>query len=81
MLNECRSNQFRCRVLRLTNRQADRRERGRLNGIYVKHTGQPLEQVERDMERDRFMSGDDAKAYGLIDAVLDRRPGEAPVAA
>jgi len=55
--------------------------RGRLNGIYVKHTGQPLEQVERDMERDRFMSGDDAKAYGLIDAVLDRRPGEAPVAA
>jgi ATP-dependent Clp protease protease subunit len=55
--------------------------RGRLNGIYVKHTGQPLEQVERDMERDRFMSGDDAKAYGLIDAVLDRRPGEVPVAA
>ena len=55
--------------------------RGRLNGIYVKHTGQTLEQVERDMERDRFMSGDDAKAYGLIDAVLDRRPGEAPVAA
>jgi ATP-dependent Clp protease protease subunit len=55
--------------------------RGRLNGIYVKHTGQPLEQVERDMERDRFMSGDDAKAYGLIDAVLDRRPGEAPAAA
>ncbi|WP_395682030.1 ATP-dependent Clp endopeptidase proteolytic subunit ClpP [Dokdonella sp.] len=55
--------------------------RGRLNGIYVKHTGQPLEQVERDMERDRFMSGDDAKAYGLIDAVLERRPGEAPVAA
>ena len=55
--------------------------RGRLNGIYVKHTGQQLEQIERDMERDRFMSGDDAKAYGLIDAVLDRRPGEAPVAA
>jgi len=55
--------------------------RGRLNGIYVKHTGQPLEQVERDMERDRFMSGDDAKAYGLIDAVLDRRPGDVPVAA
>jgi ATP-dependent Clp protease protease subunit len=55
--------------------------RGRLNGIYVKHTGQALEQVERDMERDRFMSGDDAKAYGLIDAVLDRRPGEAPAPA
>jgi ATP-dependent Clp protease protease subunit len=50
--------------------------RGRLNQIYVKHTGQPLEQIERDMERDRFMSGEDAKSYGLIDAVLDRRPGE-----
>jgi hypothetical protein len=51
--------------------------RGRLNGIYVKHTGQALEQVERDMERDRFMSGEDAKTYGLIDAVLEKRPGEA----
>ncbi len=55
--------------------------RNRLNNIYVKHTGQPIEQIERDMERDRFMSGDEAKAYGLIDAVLERRPGEAPVAA
>ena len=53
--------------------------RGRLNQIYVKHTGQALEQIERDMERDRFMSGEDAKTYGLIDAVLDRRPGETPV--
>jgi ATP-dependent Clp protease protease subunit len=51
--------------------------RGRLNQIYVKHTGQQLEQIERDMERDRFMSGEDAKAYGLIDAVLEKRPGEA----
>ena len=47
--------------------------RSRLNQIYVKHTGQALEQIERDMERDRFMSGEDARAYGLIDAVLDRR--------
>ena len=54
--------------------------RGRLNQLYVKHTGQPLEQIERDMERDRFMSGDEAKAYGLIDAVLERRPGEAAAA-
>lgn len=51
--------------------------RSRLNQIYVKHTGQPLEQIERDMERDRFMSGEDAKAYGLIDEVLDRRAEEA----
>jgi ATP-dependent Clp protease protease subunit len=55
--------------------------RGRLNGIYVKHTGQPLEQVERDMERDRFMSGEDAKAYGLIDSVLERRPGDVTIGA
>ncbi len=54
--------------------------RNRLNNIYVQHTGQPIEQIERDMERDRFMSGDDAKAYGLIDAVLDRRPGETAAA-
>ncbi|MHB1993145.1 ATP-dependent Clp endopeptidase proteolytic subunit ClpP [Metallibacterium scheffleri] len=50
--------------------------RGRLNQIYVQHSGQTLEQIERDMERDRFMSGEDAKAYGLIDAVLDRRAEE-----
>jgi len=55
--------------------------RNRLNNIYVKHTGQPIEQIERDMERDRFMSGDDAKAYGLIDAVLDRRAVEPTPAA
>ncbi|HEY6543534.1 MAG: ATP-dependent Clp endopeptidase proteolytic subunit ClpP [Lysobacteraceae bacterium] len=55
--------------------------RGRLNQIYVKHTGQLLEQIERDMERDRFMSGEDAKAYGLIDGVLEKRPGEANPAA
>jgi len=50
--------------------------RNRLNNIYVKHTGQPIEQIERDMERDRFMSADEAVAYGLIDAVLDRRAAE-----
>jgi ATP-dependent Clp protease protease subunit len=55
--------------------------RSRLNDIYVKHTGQTLEQIERDMERDRFMSADEAKGYGMIDAVLDRRPGEMPVGA
>ena len=55
--------------------------RGRLNQLYVKHTGQPLEQIERDMERDRFMSGEDAKADGLIDSVLEKRPGEAAAGA
>jgi ATP-dependent Clp protease protease subunit len=46
--------------------------RNRLNNIYVKHTGQAIEQIERDMERDRFMSGDEAKAYGLIDMVVEK---------
>ncbi len=55
--------------------------RGRLNNLYVHHTGQALEQIERDMERDRFMSAEDAKAYGMIDAVLDRRPGDVAVGA
>jgi ATP-dependent Clp protease protease subunit len=50
--------------------------RERLNKLYVQHTGQPLEKIESDMERDRFMSAADAKAYGLIDEVLDKRAGE-----
>jgi ATP-dependent Clp protease protease subunit len=50
--------------------------RERLNKLYVEHTGQPLEKIELDMERDRFMSPVDAKAYGLIDEVLERRAGE-----
>ncbi|MFI4968757.1 MAG: ATP-dependent Clp endopeptidase proteolytic subunit ClpP [Lysobacterales bacterium] len=55
--------------------------RGRLNQLYVHHTGQPLAQIERDMERDRFMSGEDAKTYGLIDQVLEKRAGEVSVGA
>ena len=50
--------------------------RERLNKLYAEHTGQPLEKIERDVERDRFMSAADAKAYGLIDEVLLKRPGE-----
>ncbi len=50
--------------------------RRRLNDIYVKHTGQSLEQIERDMERDNFKSGTEAKAYGLIDEVIEQRPAE-----
>ncbi len=50
--------------------------RRRLNDIYVKHTGQPLEQIERDMERDNFKSGTEAKGYGLIDEVIEQRPAE-----
>jgi ATP-dependent Clp protease protease subunit len=50
--------------------------RQRLNQIYVEHTGQLIEKIELDMERDRFMNAVDAKAYGLIDEVLDKRAGE-----
>ena len=44
--------------------------RSKMNTLYAKHTGQPLETIERDMDRDRFMSSDEAKAYGLIDSVF-----------
>jgi len=47
--------------------------RGRMNDLYAKHTGQKLEQIERDMERDRFMSAEEAKDYGLIDTVFTPR--------
>ncbi|SIS64288.1 ATP-dependent Clp protease proteolytic subunit [Paracoccus saliphilus] len=45
----------------------------RLNEIYVKHTGQSLEDVEEALERDRFMSPDEAKDWGIIDEVLTPR--------
>ena len=47
--------------------------RGKLNELYAKHTQQPLEQIEKDMDRDRFMSADEAKAYGLVDHVIANR--------
>ena len=47
--------------------------RDRLNRILAKHTGQPIEQIDRDTDRDRFMSGVDAVEYGLIDSVLESR--------
>ncbi|HVT33826.1 MAG TPA: ATP-dependent Clp endopeptidase proteolytic subunit ClpP [Rhodanobacteraceae bacterium] len=54
--------------------------RRRTNEILAHHTGQPVEQIERDTDRDRFMSSEDARNYGLIDAVLEKRPVEAPAA-
>lgn len=48
--------------------------RARLNSIYVKHTGQPLNVIESSMERDNFMTADQAKAFGLIDDVFEKRP-------
>lgn len=48
--------------------------RARLNGIYEKHTGQTAKQIEKIMERDTFMSPDEAKGLGLIDEVVTKRP-------
>jgi ATP-dependent Clp protease protease subunit len=45
-----------------------------LNDIYVKHTGQPVEAIERKLERDTYMSASEAREFGLIDEVVDRRP-------
>jgi len=47
--------------------------RGRLNDVYAKHTGQELETIEKAVERDNFMSGHQAKEFGLIDEVVDHR--------
>ena len=47
--------------------------KARLNDLMAKHTGQPVEKVTADTERDNFMSAEESKAYGLIDDVLDKR--------
>ena len=49
------------------------RLRERLNEILVKHTGQDIDKIQRDTERDNFMSADEAREYGLIDNVVERR--------
>jgi ATP-dependent Clp protease protease subunit len=50
--------------------------RERLNQMYVDHSGQKLDVIERAMERDNFMSAEEAKAFGLIDHVVTQRPSE-----
>lgn len=47
--------------------------RERLNRILAEHTGQPIERIQQDTDRDNFMGGEDAVAYGLIDRVLSQR--------
>src|SRR5881628_3086811 len=44
--------------------------RSKLNELYAKHTGKAVETIEKDMDRDRFLSADEAKEYGLIDHVI-----------
>ncbi len=50
------------------------RIRHQLNNIYADRTGQPLEKIEKDMDRDFFMSAAEASEYGLIDRVIEERP-------
>ncbi len=47
--------------------------RSKMNELMAKHTGRQVEQIERDIDRDRFMSAEEAKDYGLIDAVIAHR--------
>jgi len=48
--------------------------RDQLNRILAERTGQPIEKIERDTERDYFMFADEAKTYGLVDEVISKRP-------
>jgi ATP-dependent Clp protease protease subunit len=50
--------------------------REQLNGILAKHSGKPIDAITHDTERDRFMSALEARDYGLIDTVFERRPDE-----
>ncbi|MFV3073658.1 ATP-dependent Clp endopeptidase proteolytic subunit ClpP [Niveispirillum fermenti] len=51
------------------------RLRERLNEIFVTHTGQTLDVIEKAVERDKFMSPEEAKAFGILDEVIAHRPG------
>ena len=53
------------------------RIRARLNELYAKYTGQPLEAIELAMDRDKFLSADEAKAFSLLDEVFEKRPAVA----
>jgi ATP-dependent Clp protease protease subunit len=49
----------------------------RLNELYAKHTGQPIEEVEEKLDRDSFMTAEEARDWGLVDNVWERRDGDA----
>jgi ATP-dependent Clp protease protease subunit len=51
--------------------------REKLNLILASHSGQPLDKIKQDTERDNFMGAEDAKSYGLIDEIIDKRKDEA----
>ncbi|ALC13590.1 MULTISPECIES: ATP-dependent Clp endopeptidase proteolytic subunit ClpP [Sphingopyxis] len=51
------------------------RIRKRMNDLYVKYTGKSLKEIEKAMDRDTFLEADEAKEFGIVDQVFDRRPG------
>ncbi|API58447.1 ATP-dependent Clp endopeptidase, proteolytic subunit ClpP [Tardibacter chloracetimidivorans] len=53
------------------------RIRHRMNELYSKYTGRPLEEIEKAMDRDKFYSADEAQAFGLVDEVFEKRPAPA----
>ena len=50
------------------------RIRKRMNDLYAKYTGKPLQDIEKAMDRDTFLEAEEAKAFGLVDEVFDKRP-------
>ncbi len=56
------------------------RMRKRLNDLYAKYTGKPLKEIEKAMDRDTFLEADEAKAFGIVDDVFDKRPMPAETA-
>lgn len=57
------------------------RIRARMNTLYSKYTGQPIERIETTMDRDSFFEAEEAKAFGIVDEVYDKRPNPAEEAA
>ena len=52
------------------------KDKERLNQLLAEHTGQPLERISEDTERDRYMTAEEAKEYGLVDEILTHEPAE-----
>ena len=50
-----------------------------MNELYAKYTGQSIEEIEKDMDRDKFLEADEAKAYGIIDEVSTIVPNKARI--
>ena len=50
------------------------RIRSSMNNLYAKYTGKPVEEIEKAMDRDTFLEADEAKAFGIVDEVYDKRP-------